>query len=191
MKTTIFVFFVIAIIAGSNFSTLAQKAEDTLSSGVYLTAEDFKNGTLHHSANCTTKKNKIIVKKNTINVIRGKKIHKLGKDIYGYQSCTGKTFRMYKGKAYGIFNPKEQILLYWFLPPPVGKIPGKLKYHFSKDYNSELIPLTLLNLKHAYPDNHQFHDLLDANFDDDAQLIQYNDFYKEYKINHLLEDSLK
>ena len=191
MKRMLTVFYVITIIAGNNFSTLAQKAEDTLTSGVYLTAEDFKNGTLNYAADCKIKKNKIIIKKNTINVTRGKEVHKLDKDIYGYQPCTGKTFRMYKGKAYVIFNPKEQILLYWYLRPTAGKIPGKIEYHFSKDYRSELIPLTLLNLKNAYPDNHKFHDLLDANFQEDTQLIQYNEFYKEYKVNHLLEDSLK
>src|SRR5262250_782742 len=37
-------------------------------------------------------------------------------------------------------------------------------YFFSVGPNGDVLPLTILNLKKAFPDNHTFHDLLDMSF---------------------------
>ena len=60
------------------------------------------------------------------------------------------------------------------------------QYFFSVGANGEILPLTILNLKKAFPDNHAFHDSLDMAFREDSQLTRYDDFHKMYKVNRLL-----
>lgn len=59
--------------------------------------------------------------------------------------------------------------------------------HSSRDGNSEIKELTLLNIKGVFPDNHMLHDAIDAQFKSDASLNEYDQFHKNYKINHFLE----
>jgi len=57
--------------------------------------------------------------------------------------------------------------------------------------NAEVLPLTLRNLKNAFPDNHSFHDLLDMTFKNDANLNRYDEFHKMFKVNRLLAASIE
>ena len=59
-------------------------------------------------------------------------------------------------------------------------------YFFSAGPNGEVLPLTIVNLKKAFPDNHRFHDVLDMAFKNDSQLTKYDDFHKMFKVNRLL-----
>jgi hypothetical protein len=52
--------------------------------------------------------------------------------------------------------------------------------------DSQILSLTLENLKQSFPDNHRFHDMLDANFGAGQPLEQYDEFHKMFKINRLL-----
>ena len=60
-------------------------------------------------------------------------------------------------------------------------------YFFSVGPNGDVLPLTILNLKKAFPDNHRFHDVLDMTFKNDSDLTKYDDFHKMFKVNRLLE----
>ena len=60
-------------------------------------------------------------------------------------------------------------------------------YFFSVGPNGDLLPLTILNLKKQFPDNHAFHDLLDMWFKHDSDLTRYDQFHKMFKVNRLLE----
>jgi hypothetical protein len=62
-------------------------------------------------------------------------------------------------------------------------------YFFSAGPNGDVFPLTILNLKKAFPDNHTFHDLLDMAFKHDSDLTRYDDFHKMFKVNRLLAAS--
>ena len=66
-----------------------------------------------------------------------------------------------------------------------------LQYFFSTTASpSEALKvLTAFNLKNAYPTNHAFPDALDANFKTVAELINYDDFHKIYKVNRLLQSN--
>ena len=64
-------------------------------------------------------------------------------------------------------------------------------YYFSTNVSAALQDLTKANLKAAFPNNHKFHDALDANFKEDKELINYDDFHKMYKVNRLLQNSTK
>jgi hypothetical protein len=62
-------------------------------------------------------------------------------------------------------------------------------WFFSVGPNGNVQPLTVLNLKNAFPDNHGFHDLLDMAFKHDSDLTKYDDFHKMFKVNRLLAAS--
>src|SRR5262245_39222634 len=47
-------------------------------------------------------------------------------------------------------------------------------YFFSIGSTGEKLPLTILNLKKAFPENHMFHDLLDMAFKNDSDLTKYD-----------------
>jgi hypothetical protein len=62
-------------------------------------------------------------------------------------------------------------------------------WFFSVGPNGDVVPLTMLNLKNAFPNNHAFHDLLDMAFKHDSDLTKYDDFHKMFKVNRLLDAS--
>ena len=61
-----------------------------------------------------------------------------------------------------------------------------MKYFFSAGLEGQIEALTLENLKKAVPDNHKFHDSLDATFGAGQKLEEYDDFHKMFKVNRLL-----
>jgi hypothetical protein len=58
-------------------------------------------------------------------------------------------------------------------------------FFFSDGANGEILPLTILNLKTAFPDNHRFHDALDMTFKSDSELTKYDAFHRMYRVNRL------
>ena len=62
-------------------------------------------------------------------------------------------------------------------------------YFFSVGSSGPVLPLTILNLKNAFPNNHAFHDNLDMMFKNDSDLRKFDTFHKTFKVNHLLEAS--
>jgi hypothetical protein len=59
-------------------------------------------------------------------------------------------------------------------------------YFFSKGATGELLPLTITNLKKAFPANHNFHDSLDMMFRSDSGLTRWDEFHNMFKVNRLL-----
>lgn len=62
-------------------------------------------------------------------------------------------------------------------------------YFFSVGPNGDVQPLTVANLKKAFPENHRFHDLLDLSFKHDSELNKYDQFHGMFKVNRLLAAS--
>lgn len=93
-------------------------------------------------------------------------------------------------KGYTIINKGEPIVLYKYIhrihsPKEAEKFGPK--YFFSTEKSNLLQPLTKENVKKAFPDNHPFHDAIDATFRDDKDLSSYDEYHKMYKINWLLK----
>jgi len=63
-------------------------------------------------------------------------------------------------------------------------------YFFSKTLSSEILPLTGINLKRTFPDNHKFHDSIDVEFHNDKDISTYDPLHKMYRVNYLLSQSL-
>jgi len=59
-------------------------------------------------------------------------------------------------------------------------------YYFSVGAAGWVEPLTVANLKSAFPENHRFHEYLDMM---NGNVTDFDKFHKMYKVNHLLISS--
>ncbi len=84
---------------------------------------------------------------------------------------------------------EAQTLYLYSFDTPVRKGTSEKIYFFSVGPKGDVLPLTILNVKKAFPDNHVFHDLLDMSFKHDSDLTRYDDFHKMFKVNRLLAAS--
>ena len=167
------------------------------SSGMYITADDFKNRKLSYAINYKTEKHKIntyvLFKGNTIRVKHQGITYDLKKSkTYGYRDTKGQEYRFIGEVEYTILNPGEQLLMYVYQHPAhSGKEADKYPpaYYFTIDAAGTPQALTKENLKAAFPDYHKFHDSLDENFKSDKELYAYDSFHKMYKLNWILKNS--
>jgi len=167
------------------------------SSGIYKTADDFQNRKLSYAINYKTEKHKIrdnlLFNNDEIKVKHDGTTYTLPKSTtYGYRDTKGQEYRFIDDKEYSILNPGEQIIIYKYVETKAGK--GNIKidnYFFSTEALSAPQSLTIANIKAAFPENHKFHDALDAQFKTDNDLKAYDSFHKMYKLNHILQESLK
>jgi hypothetical protein len=112
----------------------------------------------------------------------------------GNQSGQKAGIRVFGKNAYQILDTTDFFIYYRY--EQVERIKGKAllktdKYYFSKEGSSDIMLLTIENLKKAYPDNLAFHYALDAHFRNDEELIAYDNYSKTYKIKYLYKRSLK
>lgn len=57
------------------------------------------------------------------------------------------------------------------------------QYYFSTKGDGKLMSLTINNIKQAFPNNHKFHDMIDAQFQI-TNIWEYDTFHKTFKVNH-------
>jgi hypothetical protein len=174
----------------SSVSLYAQK------SGVFRTYSDYSTGKMEYGIDCATEKHKIILNdflgKDFITVVHEGKRYDLKKnEIWGYQTCDEKVIR-FQGKEH--FQLQEKGILWIYIQqnvqsgnPKTGGSKTITTYYYSKSGDNEIKELSLLNIKAAFPDNHMLHDAIDTQFKSDASLNEYDQFHKNYKINHFLE----
>ena len=168
----------------------------TDSSGIYKTSADFKDGKLSYAINYKTEKHSIndelIFNATEIKVKHmGTSYYLKKSETYGYRDTKGIDYRFVDNNLYKILSKGNGLMLYSVQTPAQEAAKGPVKYttvyYFTKDITSPPQLLTKENLKAAYPDNHKFHDALDATFKDDKYLSEYDSFHKMYKVNHILE----
>src|SRR5262245_12100143 len=102
-------------------------------------------------------------------------------------SADGRSFRTIGSQRYEILEAKDLVI--YSTDVIVRKGALEKEYFFSVGPTGDILPLTILNLKNAFPDNHAFHDSLDMMFKNDSQLTKYDSFHKMYKVNRLLAAS--
>ena len=165
------------------------------SSGVYLSQDDFENNKLSYASNTAPETNKIrfneFFDKPFITVNQEGKKEQIFKDeVFAYKN-KGNIVRTSNFTSYN-FAGKGVIWIYYKdLNVSKGKgIRRERKYFYSTSGNSEIIPLTIFNLKKSFPHNHLFHDFLNAQFRYDNELSAYDGFERKYKINHILETTV-
>ena len=179
------------ILAAALVVAVPISAADKTSSGIYLTADDFKNGKLTSEGWSGDSSHKLqlhdVLDKPYIHVTHGNETRKYDKsEVYGFRSTEGRDYRFVGNKEYKILEAKEISIYSIDVLVPRRKGATAPAYFFSVGAAGAVVPLTVTNLKNAFPDNHKFHDTLDMTLKSDSQLTQYDDFHKMYKVNRLL-----
>ena len=191
-KIVLLAIFLLPVIVTKTF---AQDIPANVSvSGIYLSSNDYSEGKLSFTFSCNTsgkiKLNDFLSSAYVDVITDGKKI-KLNKDsIFGYKNCKNETYRFYKkhDEEFLILENKSIVLYvsYVRVSSNDGKINNLVRaYFFSKTESSEIIPLTIQNLKHAFPGNVKFHAMLDAEFGSEEALSTYSANDGMYKVNYL------
>ncbi len=167
----------------------------TNNSGIYMSVSDYNNHKLTYEIDCSIEKHKIrlneFFNRPYITVIHNGAYHKLLKnEIYGFKDCNNKVYRFYRSKEYEIVETGKIIIYTAEVNVTKGKGFSTVhEYYFSILSFDVIKPLTINNVKEAFPNNHKFHDLLDQYFNGNNEVSEYDSFHKMYKINHLLESS--
>lgn len=162
--------------------------------GIYLSGSDFSNNKASFTPVQGKKYNlhlNEIFYKPLVKIIIGDSTYTVNKDsVFGYRDNENNVYRFSEKNIYKVMNPKENILLYsrTFL----GGYKNSqtiVKYYFSANANSAVQLLTKWNLKNAFPTDSAFHELLDMEFSSDNDLLNYDSFYKMYKVNRVFQFS--
>lgn len=170
------------------------------SSGIYNTADDYKNHRLTYPINYKMDRHKIkdylFFEPTHVKVKHGDETFRLEKSsIYGYRNTKGVDYRFVGERSYRILNPGEPIILYKYGEPqtdPIKNPPVQMnRYYFSTDASLSPLNLTRANLKKAFPDNLKFHQAIDRTFRSDDELDRFDRVRNRYTVNVLLEESMK
>ncbi len=161
-------------------------------SGVYLTAANFKNGQVSFEGDCGSKTHKLelhdVLHKSYVHVTHGTEKHRFAKsDLFGFRACDGRDYRFASNLEYHILEAKELYVYSREVPVSHGRgIHTVRGYFFSAGPEGTVLALTLENLKQAFPGNHRFHDALDAMVGAGQQLAEYDESQKMFRVNRLL-----
>lgn len=190
MKT---LFIPVAVLAAFVFSVAASlKAATPRTSGVYLTAADYKNGQVAFEGDCKSKTHKLelhdVLNKPYIDVTHAAEKRRYQKnEVFGFRACDGRNYRFVSNLEYQILEAKELYVYEHGTNEHVGKgLRTVPTYYFSAGPSGQVLPLTLENLKRAFPDNQRFHDSLDQMFGRGQNLAQYDELHKMFTVNQLL-----
>jgi hypothetical protein len=188
------IIFALILFAISESGLRAQVKKET-AAGLFVTASDFQQQKLTYQVDCNNPNDKI--KANTFFgsstgyvLCNGEKHIFNKKDVYGYRNCQNKSYRFYNGDAYQLMDTLYFYIYYKYAPaesPKGREMIKKDEYFFSVLPDGVLQALTIENLKNAFPDNHNFHYSIDANFKLDRDLMAYDKFQKCYKIKYLFK----
>lgn len=164
-------------------------------SGLYRTAADFRQRRLTLPGNCKTDGHRLrlheFLSRPYLTVVHHGQEYRVAKDtLFGFRDCDGREFRFTTDKQYyPILNPKEEILLYKVEQATVGKNPGYVRRYFSASAEAPVLPLTIQNVKNAFPDNRKFQELLDAQCKQESDMMAFDTGHGMTMVNWLLKRS--
>jgi hypothetical protein len=168
------------------------RAQAVKTSGIYRTADDYAAGRLAFEGACGSKAHKLAIhdvsNKPYIDVTHDAEKHRYAKsELYGFRACDGRDYRFASKLEYRILEARELYIYSRDITVNEGRSNRTvLEFYFSVGANGQIKALTLENLKQAFPENHRFHDWLDATFSAGQNLGEYDEFHKMFKVNRLL-----
>ena len=171
-------------------ATLALATSET--SGIYLTAADYRDGRLALEGDCGSKTHKLslhdVLNKPYVDVTHESEKRRYPKsDLFGFRACDGRDYRFASNLQYQILESRELYIYARGIPVNYGKGYRTIQeYYFSVGPEGYILALTLENLKQALPNNHRFHDSLDATFGPGREPWEYGEFHRMFKVNRLL-----
>ncbi len=164
-----------------------------LSVGIYVTATDFINKQTKFTPQNHKRykvKQHYLFNSHLIKVKNDTSIIVLNTDtLYGYCNPKNQCFRFYKQKTYTILNPYETELLLYSFSSLGGYKHSQVStnYYFSTSTSTQLIALTVSNLKIAYSTNFKFCNLLSGYVNTTDDLLNFNTDTKRYLLNTLIQ----
>ena len=169
-----------------------------VTSGIYLTAEDYQNNKLIEEEECKKdqaefKKHDFFTRESFEVIYKGKKKTFLKSNIFAYRDCNNKTWRFFNNKEYEIVE-KLDIYVYKLSKIVLNGITVEKDpvFYFSKGLKGEIKQLTIDNLKATFAENKQFCHLVDEGLKSDIPdkaAHSYDFTHKMYKVNYLLLES--
>jgi len=189
-KLAILAFLV--VLAAFMFSPATSALATPETSGVYLTAADYQEGRLAFEGDCGSKTHKLalhdVLNKSYVDVTHESEKRRYAKsDLFGFRACDGRDYRFGSNFQYQILESRELYIYARGIPVNYGKGYRTIQeYYFSVGPEGQILALTLENLKQALPNNHRFHDSLDATFGPEREPWEYDEFHKMFKVNRLL-----
>jgi len=168
-------------------------------SGIYMSTADFKNNKLTFESGCARGKHSLSIHLHDffwnmpyITITEGGKKNVLKKsDVYGFRDCDNEVYRFYKNTEYRIAEAGN--IYVYTQERNIAQSKGYKvinDYFFSVSASSEILPLTICNLKNAYSGNDKFLDLLDQYFGG-SEVNEYDNRHKTFKINYVFAKSMK
>jgi hypothetical protein len=192
MKKIVFLYMVLMF---NSWGVFAQQQKAVSCSGIYKTARDLKDEKLSYIVNCDSSSGKIRLNHffsgKRVDVKQNGKEYSLSKDsVFGYRDCKGKDFRFHGGNSrdYKVEEIKGLIIYSALVNDPnyTGKgIKLVTAYFFSKDLNSDILPLTAKYLKQVFQNDTRFCNMISSLGD----ITSYDETHKMYTINYLLTQS--
>ena len=161
-------------------------------SGVYLTADDYKNARLSFEGDCGSKAHKLelhdVLHKSYIHVTHETEKRRFAKrDLFGFRACDGQDYRFASNLEHRILEARELYIYTREVYVSHGRGRHTVRgYFFSAGAEGPVLALTLENLKKAFPNNQRFRDALDAAFTAKQKLSEYDESQKMFKVNQLL-----
>ena len=175
----------------SGFVSAAQVATPK-TSGVYLTAEDYRSGRLSFEGDCGSKSHRLelhdVLHKSYIHVTHETEKRRFAKsELFGFRACDGYDYRFASNLEHRILEAKELYIYTREVYVSHGRGRHTVRgYFFSAGAEGLVLALTLENLKKAFPDNQRFRDALDVAFGAKQRLSEYDESQKMFKVNQLL-----
>ena len=178
-------------------SRMLGQGSSTVTSGVYVTAKDYKKGKLSVEADCGNDKDKFEKNDyfwtNTFVVIhKGKRITFQKKDIYAYRDCNNKIWRFFNDQAYQVMEANT-IYIYTTQKTVLNDVVIEKDpiVYFSVGAEGEIKELTIANLKLAFPENGVFLTMVQVEPEPERSVRSYDADHKTYRVNYLLKHSKK
>jgi hypothetical protein len=169
----------------------------TVTSGVYITAKDYKKNKLNIEADCGNDKdrferNDYFWTSNFVVIHKGKRVVYQKKDIYAYRDCNNRVWRFYNNQAYQIMEQKS-IYIYTTQKIILNDVVVEKDpvVYFSVGQETEIKELTIANLKLAYADNWIFLNMLQVEPEPEKAVRSYDAEHKMYRVNYLYKHSKK
>ena len=180
------------------FSLNAELNAQKVNEGVYLSANDYANGKISYAYNSNSKNYKLhaneIFCTSSMKIKFNDSVKKLSKDsIFGYRDKNNICHRFYNKSEFQIINNSENLIIY-----SKSTLEGNSRnkkfvtsYYFSKDAASAILPLTKVNLKTVYLKDLKFQEMINAFFDTDNELVNYDHKTQKYFLNNIYENYLQ
>jgi hypothetical protein len=155
--------------------------------GVYKTELDFIQNQIFPDGGASKLQSNTVFNNTIIAYKNGVKYCFKKDSIFGYNNKSGSFRCNHLDKQDYQIMENGKVVIYMIMEPTYGYKNFVLKpqYYFSENLSSSILPLNIINIKRAFPENERLHHYLDIEFYQ-KEISMYNSTYNTYQINYLI-----